>query len=144
VGCTRVAPLHLVRKDAPKNPIPIVVDTIANRSGQRLRSSLIQELRDIPVPTKERYVLKVYLAEGGDTMGRIGRSYSAAFFLRKVKDKSSVCSGGVSAAATYGAAGTSGQVSFTVFNSIDDSMIDQISGDIVEKIRIHFQDLPKL
>jgi hypothetical protein len=132
------------RKDAPAVPVPVVVDTIANRGGNRLRNCLIQQLRDVPIPAKERYVLRVYLAQIEGNIGRIGRTYSAVFSLVKAKDKQSVCGGGATASSTYGATDTSSQVTFAVFNSMDDAMIDQVGSDIVEQIRMHFQKVAAL
>lgn len=126
---------------------PIVVDVIANRNGQRLRNRLLELLRDIPIPTREKYKLKVILTEtvrayGAFTTGSTGRKergYIAAFSLFKSPDWAQpVIKATSKAESTYDTALTSGEIVYTIFSAIDDALLDQVSMSIVEHIQTHF------
>jgi hypothetical protein len=112
----------------------------------------LEQLRDIPIPIGERYVLSVGLGEttraygtfATGSTGRTERSYSATFTLYKSTDLGkSVFSSSSGAESSYDTALTSGEVVFAIFNSIDDSLLEQVSMGIVEHVRTYFLKAPK-
>ena len=123
----------------------IKVDVIANRDGQKLRSYLIDYLRDISF-TNRKLRLTVTLSTVAksfalDHKGAAHRllSTSTAKVILKDENKKVIMDKNVSMSTSYNIARAQGEVMLSLYGRINSALLKELARRIVENIRMNLE-----
>ena len=120
----------------------IKVDMISNRDGQRLRSFLLDYLRDIQFThEKMRLTTTLTLSEKSfahDDSGyahRLLSTYTAKVILRD-KNKKIIMDKNISSSTTYNIAQAQGEMILSLYGKDNSALLKELARKIVENIKI--------
>lgn len=143
-GCS-VRPLYDDATSCNEKPSRIKVDVIANRDGQKLRSYLIDYLRDINF-TDQKLRLTVTLSTieksfALDDTGAAHRllSTSTAKVILKNENKKIIMDKNVSMSTTYNIARAQGEVMLSLYGRINSALLKEFARRIVESIKMNLE-----
>lgn len=143
-GCS-VRPLYDDATSCNEKPSSIKIDVIANRDGQKLRSYLLDYLRDLNF-TDQKLRLTVALstveksfALNGTGVAHRLLSTSTAKVILKNENKKIIMDKNISISTTYNIAHAQGEVMLSLYGRMNSALLKELARRIVENIRMNLE-----
>lgn len=143
-GCS-VRPLYDDATSCDGKPSSIKVDVIANRDGQKLRSYLIDYLRDINFTDRKlRLTVTLSTVEKSFALDNTGAAHrllstSTAKVILKDENKKVIMDKNISMSTSYNIARAQGEVMLSLYGRINSALLKELARRIVENIRINLE-----
>lgn len=144
-GCS-VRPLYDDATAGDENkPSTVKVDIIANRDGQKLRSYLLDYLRDIQFTNQKlRLIVTLSTVEKSFALDNAGGAHrllstSTAKVILKNENKKIIMDKNISISTTYNIARAQGEVMLSLYGRINPALLKELARRIVESIRINLE-----
>ncbi len=143
-GCS-VKPLYDDATSCDGKSSSIKVDVIANRDGQKLRSYLIDYLRDINFTDRKlRLTVKLSTVAKSFALDHKGEAHrllstSTAKVILRDENKKVIMDKNISMSTSYNIARAQGEVMLSLYGRMNAALLKELARRIVENIRINLE-----
>ncbi len=143
-GCS-VRPLYDGATSCDGKSSSIKVDVIANRDGQKLRSYLIDYLRDISFTDRKlRLTVTLSTVEKSFALDNTGAAHrllstSTAKVILRDENKKVIMDKNISMSTSYNIARAQGEVMLSLYGRMNSALLKELARRIVENIRMNLE-----